>query len=232
VAICERRGIGGAIGRCTKGGLVIMVIGADHIQIVSDGVFHAGPEHMEQLVAGVESGVRDIRAIDRIAGGAQEISRDISKAGTGGKTIAGGRILNEFVSSKQLERPIAVFSNQHHARIVGERSSENLRRHRRQGVAGNRYRDGVLDVAADCIERKCAASQIGDVAADLELVRASRGIVQIVAPELPERRYPELANIDAYFTEVVNRQSSVLPTPQVVPCQPIGEKAYEAPSGS
>src|ERR1700726_5029622 len=123
MAVCERRGVGGAIDGCTKGGLVIVVIGADHIQIVSDGVFHSGPEHMEQLVAGVESRVSDVGAIDRIAGGAEEVSRDISKARARSKTIAGGRILNEFVSGKQLEWPVAVFSNQHHARIVGERSS-------------------------------------------------------------------------------------------------------------
>jgi hypothetical protein len=47
VAICGRRGVGGAIDGCPKGGLVIMVIGADHIQIVSDGVFRASPEYME-----------------------------------------------------------------------------------------------------------------------------------------------------------------------------------------
>jgi hypothetical protein len=46
-AICERRSVGGAIDGGTVGRLVIMVIGADHIQIVSDGVFHTGPEYME-----------------------------------------------------------------------------------------------------------------------------------------------------------------------------------------
>ena len=35
-----------------------------------------------------------------------------------------------------------------------------------------------------------------------------------------------------YFKAVLNRQSSVLPTPHAVPDQPIGEKAYEPPSGS
>src|SRR6202043_1194557 len=97
MAVCERRGVGGAIDGCTEGGLVIVVIGADHIQIVSDGIFHAGPEYVKQLVAGVESRVSDVRAIDRSAGGADEVSRDITKASTGGKTIAGRRISNEFV---------------------------------------------------------------------------------------------------------------------------------------
>src|SRR6202043_3705878 len=145
----------------------------------------------EQLAAGVESRVSDVGAIDRIAGGAEEVSRDISKARARSKTIAGGRISNEFVSSKQLEWPVAVFSNQHHARIVGERRSENLRQHRRQRVAGKRYRHGVLDVAANRIERKRAAGQIGNVPAELELVGTSRGVVQIVAAELPERPNPE-----------------------------------------
>ena len=80
--------------------------------------------------------------------------------------------------------------------IVGERGGENLRQHRRQRVAGKRYRHGVLDVAADGVERKRAASQIGNVPAELELVGTGRGVVQIVAAELPERRNPELANVD------------------------------------
>src|ERR1700694_5420946 len=126
---------------------------------------------MEQLVAGVESRVVDVRVVDRSAGGADEVSRDITKASTGGKRIAGGRISNEFVSSKQLDRPVAVFANQHHAAIIGQRSGENLRQHRWQRVAGKPYRYGVLDVAANCVERKGAASQIGNVPAELELVR-------------------------------------------------------------
>src|SRR5258708_35046767 len=46
MAVCERRGIG-AVDECTKGGLRIIVIRADHIQIVSDGVFHSSPEYVE-----------------------------------------------------------------------------------------------------------------------------------------------------------------------------------------
>src|SRR5258708_6085106 len=47
MAVCERRGVGGAIDGGTKGGLVVMIISADHIQIVSDGVFHSSPEYVE-----------------------------------------------------------------------------------------------------------------------------------------------------------------------------------------
>ena len=96
------------------------------------------PEYMEELVAGVESRAVNVRVIDRSAAGAYEIPRDIIKTGTGGERIAGGRVSNVFVSSEQLNRPVAVFGKQHHARIIGERSSENLRQHRRQRVAGKR----------------------------------------------------------------------------------------------
>jgi len=41
VAICERRGVGGAIDGCTKGGLVVMIISASHVHIGNDGIFHA-----------------------------------------------------------------------------------------------------------------------------------------------------------------------------------------------
>ena len=46
MAVCERRGVG-AVDECTKGGLRIMVVSANHIQIVGDGVFHSSPEYME-----------------------------------------------------------------------------------------------------------------------------------------------------------------------------------------
>src|ERR1700726_2049769 len=45
-AVCERCGVG-AVDAGAKGGGVVMIISADQIQIVSDGVFHAGPDHME-----------------------------------------------------------------------------------------------------------------------------------------------------------------------------------------
>src|SRR6266516_3277593 len=151
---------------------------------------------MQCPVASIESRVVNVCVVDRSAASADEVSRDIVKTRTGGERIAGGRISNVFVSSKQLNRPVAVFGKQHHARIIGERSGVNLRQHRRQRVAGKRYRHGVLDVAANCVERKRAASQIGNVPADLELVRTSRGVVQIVATELPERSNPELANVN------------------------------------
>jgi len=37
VAVCERRGVGGAIDGCTEGGLIVMIISADYIQLGSDG---------------------------------------------------------------------------------------------------------------------------------------------------------------------------------------------------
>src|SRR5258708_5065535 len=127
VAICERRGVSAAVDGCTKSGLVVMIISADQIQIVSDGVFHSRPEYMEQLVAGVESRAVDVGVVERSAAGADEVSRDIIKASTGGKRIAGGRVSNEFVSGKQLKRPPAVFANQHHARIISQRCGAHLR---------------------------------------------------------------------------------------------------------
>src|SRR5260370_42328234 len=54
MAVRERRGVG-AVDGCAKGGLVVMIISADHILIVSDGVIHSSPEDMEQLIAGIES---------------------------------------------------------------------------------------------------------------------------------------------------------------------------------
>src|SRR5258708_3689866 len=53
-----------------------------------------------------------------------------------------------------------------------------------------------MDEGANRVERKGAAGQMGNVPAELELVGASRGVVQLVATELPERRNPELADVD------------------------------------
>jgi hypothetical protein len=47
MAVRERRGVGGAIDECTKEGLIVMIISANHIETVSDGVFHSGPEYMQ-----------------------------------------------------------------------------------------------------------------------------------------------------------------------------------------
>src|ERR1700738_5160872 len=185
MAVCERRGVGTVDGSA-EGGLVVMIISPDQIQIVSDGVFHAGPEYMERLVACVERRVVDVRVVDGSAAGADKVSRDIAKTGTGRKRIAGGRISDEFVSGKQLDRSVTVLGNRHHARIVGQRGGEQLRKHRRQRAARQPYRHGILDVAPDHVERKRAASQIGNVAAELELVGTGRGVVQIIATELPE----------------------------------------------
>src|ERR1700704_2566369 len=125
---------------------------------------------MELLVAGTESRVVDIRVVDRSAAGADEVSRNVVKTSTGGIRIAGRRISNVLVSSKQLDRSVGVFANQHHAGVIGKCRGKNLRQYRRQRVAGKRYRHGVRDVAANCVERRGAASQVGKVPADLELV--------------------------------------------------------------
>jgi hypothetical protein len=76
-------------------------------------------------------------------------------------------------------------------------SSESVAVRAWGSTAGKPYRHGVLDVAADSVERKRAAGQIGSVSIELELVGTGRGVVQIVAAELPQRRNPELANVDA-----------------------------------
>jgi hypothetical protein len=126
-----------AVGRCTVGWLVVMIISARNIQ----------------LSRGQSSCLRDTNTFD----------------------------------TRPPSNPGAVFANQHDAGIIGERSGDNLRQHRRQRVAGQRYRHCVLDVAADRVERKRAAGQIGNVAANLELVRTGRAVVLTVAAELPER---------------------------------------------
>jgi hypothetical protein len=74
--------------------------------------------------------------------------------------------------------------------------SENLRQHCRQRVAGEQYRRGIFNVAADSVELKHAATQIGDVTAELELVGSCRGVVLTVATELPECFNPELPNVN------------------------------------
>src|ERR1700757_2637829 len=100
-----------------------MIIGPDHIQVGNDGVFHSSPEYMQMLVAKAVSRIVNICVVDRSAGCADEVSRDIGKTGVGGKRTAGGRKLNVFVSGIQLDWSVAVFAKQHHARIIGERSS-------------------------------------------------------------------------------------------------------------
>src|ERR1700722_2506668 len=150
---------------------------------------------MEYLVACVESCAIDVSVVDRSAACTDEASPDILKTSTGCIRIAGWLISNALVSAKQLDWSIGVFGDQHYAGVIGERSGENLRQDRGQRVAGKPNRHGVLDVAANCVERKRAASQIGDVRAELKLIGARRSVVQTVAAKLPERRYPELANL-------------------------------------
>ena len=51
---------GGEIGGYAVDRLIVIIISANYIQVVSDGVFHTGPEYMELLVAGVENRVVDL----------------------------------------------------------------------------------------------------------------------------------------------------------------------------
>ena len=134
---------------------------------------------------------------------------------------------------------VGVFGKRHHAGVVGDRSREKLRSERRNrhpvGVSripGQRDCHGVSDVAVNSVDRKHTVSQIANVGADLSLVGAVRGVVLALAAELPQGRRPVHADVDTIFQRLPNLQSSVSPTPQVTPCQPIGENAYEPPIGS
>src|ERR1700743_1184890 len=101
MAVCER-GRDRAVDGRTKGRLIIVIISGGQIQIVPHGVFHTGPEYVEQLVAGIEGRAVDVGVIDGGAAGAHEISRDIGETGAGSKGSAGRRIPNEFISGEQL----------------------------------------------------------------------------------------------------------------------------------
>src|ERR1700760_3211513 len=74
MAVCECRGVDTVDG-CTKEGLIVMIVSASHIYVVSDCVFHSGPDYVEQLVAGAKSRVVDVGVVDRGAAGADEVSR-------------------------------------------------------------------------------------------------------------------------------------------------------------
>ena len=89
MAGCRRDG-GGAVGGCAIGWLVIMVVSSNHIEVGDDGVFHPSPEHIEWLGTCVEGSVVYVCVVDRSAASADEVSRDIIKAGTRGERIAGG----------------------------------------------------------------------------------------------------------------------------------------------
>src|SRR5262249_58275514 len=101
-----------------------MIISADRIQRVGDGVLCPGPEYLQNLVMSVKGGVDDIRVVDGGTAKAESISCNISKSGL---AIAGRRKLNPFVATIQCKWPVGLCREQHHAGIIGDRSSRNLR---------------------------------------------------------------------------------------------------------
>jgi hypothetical protein len=72
-----------------------------------------------------EGRIVDIRVVDGGTANAYGISCDISKSGLG---AAGRRGLNPFVATIQFDWPIGVSGEQHHASIIGDRRSKNLRK--------------------------------------------------------------------------------------------------------
>src|SRR6516165_6989240 len=169
--------------------LIVMIISADHIKLIGDGVLCPSPEYLQNLVMGVKGGVGDIRVVDGGTSKAEKISCNIIKSGLG---IAGRHKLNPFVSSIQFKWPVGVFCEQRHAGIIGDRSSQNLRQDRRQRVAsgpqrvpGEPDRHSVCYVSVNCIEGKHAVRQVGNVPSDLKRITTVRAIVLRIATELP-----------------------------------------------
>ena len=60
-----------------------MVISADHIQLVGNGVLCPGPEYLQNLVMSVKGVVDDIRVVDGGTAKAESISSNISKSDLG-----------------------------------------------------------------------------------------------------------------------------------------------------
>src|SRR4029077_2968657 len=86
-----------------EGILDVMVIGADHIQFVGNGVFHTGPHDVEYPVAKTvhtEGCIDDIRVVKRVTALAKKGSRNIGKSGL---RIAGRHKSNLFVTGVQLQ---------------------------------------------------------------------------------------------------------------------------------
>src|SRR5215469_12126020 len=79
-----------------------MIISADHIQLIGDGVLCPGPEYLQNLVMSVKGGVDYIRVVDGGTAKADKISCNIIKSGLG---IAGRHKLNPLVASIQFKRP-------------------------------------------------------------------------------------------------------------------------------
>jgi hypothetical protein len=166
----------------------------------------SGPHDMETFVTKTvhaEGCIVNIRVVERVTALAKKVSRDVGK---GGLRIAGRHISDMFVAGIQLQRSDRVFGHKHHCAIVGDRCRERLRqergyRHPIGVIASGRKceRHGISDIAVNCVDREHTLTPRWDIGAGLELVCAIGGIVLAVATELPQRRHPELADVDPIF---------------------------------
>jgi hypothetical protein len=69
---------GPSSGGAEKGILDVMVIGADHIQVIRDGVFRTGPHDLESLITKTvhaEGGIVNIRVVERATAQTKKASR-------------------------------------------------------------------------------------------------------------------------------------------------------------
>src|SRR5262249_46564302 len=64
----------GAVGRRAEGWLEIVIISADYIHFLRDGVFRSRPENVQRLVAGVECRVHDICVVEIRTADAKNVS--------------------------------------------------------------------------------------------------------------------------------------------------------------
>src|SRR5258705_13484121 len=148
-------------GGAEKGILDVMVICADHIQVIRDGVFRTGPHDLQDPVTKAvhtEGGIVDIRVVERCTTQTKKASRDIGKSGL---RIAGRHKSKMFVTGVYLQRSIRVFGDKHHGFIVGDRRRERLwqergYRHPKGVIASRRKcaRHGISETAVDCVDRE------------------------------------------------------------------------------
>src|SRR5882757_267095 len=186
--------------------LDIVVIAGYYIQIFGYSVLGPDPHDMQSLISKTvhaEGGVVNIRVVERLTALAKKASRDIGKSGL---RIAWCHISNMLVTGIQLQRSVRVSGDNHHGAIVGDRRRERLWQERRYrhpiGVIASRRkcdRHGISDIAVNCVDREHALAPRWDIGAGLELVCAIGGIVLGVSAELPQRRRPELADVDPIF---------------------------------
>src|SRR5262249_61103133 len=112
--------------------LLVMVISGDHIHLLGNGVFDAGPIDVENPVSktgGAERRIADIRVVEHLTAQANEVSCDSVK---GSLRIAGRRLSNLFETRLQLQGSIRVSGQQHHGRIVADRRRAHARQARRE----------------------------------------------------------------------------------------------------